>query len=112
MDNLQFMIAQGSTPYVELELPFDMPEGAEAVVSIQQKNTVRLEYDLSDDELAIDGNDRSILGLSMTEHDTFVLAVGDAEIQVRVKTDDGVDTFKPIPGVIVPAYNKEVMTDA
>ena len=111
MDNLRFMIAQGSTPTLELGFPFEITDGCFVIVSIWQNRQIALEYDSDDSELVVDATDKSIVRITMPEADTFSLAVGDVEIQVRAKTADGIDTFLPIPGAIVPSYNKEELTD-
>lgn len=112
MDNRQFMIAQGSTPIFELGLPFELPDGSKVNICIWQDRAVVLEFDSTGGNPSVDTSDKSVLRLELSQADTFALAVGDAELQVRVQTADGIDTFLPIPGVVIPSYNKEVWSDA
>ena len=124
MDNHQFMIAQGSTPRIELALPFEFPDsGGVAFVTFSQQDKNVLEYGLNGTATAAivgtgsltrDSDDKSILVLSMTQADTLGLSVGDAELQVRVKTTDGgqtfADTFAPLTGAIVKAHKTGVIS--
>ena len=118
MDQLQFAIAQGSTPRVELLLPFSMPSGTIAFATFAQNNTAVLEFGMNGTPteaiagagtLTKDAEDSSMLVLEMTQEDTLALKPGDAELQVRVKTNDGADTFFPIPGVIIKAIKPGVI---
>ena len=113
MDQLQFIIAQGSTPRLELALPFRFPDsGGKAFVTFSQAGTNVLEYGLNGTatpaivgtgQLTVDSNDKSMLVLEMEQADTLKLSPGDIELQVRVKTTDGADTFEPLVGAVLKA---------
>lgn len=112
MNHRVFMIAQGSTPTLELQLPFEAPRNAVAYVTITQEDEPVLEYALNASptasikgggKLIFDVDDRSVLLLTMTQADTLKLVNGDVELQVRIRTNDGADTFYPIPGGVVQA---------
>ena len=119
MDNLQFMIAQGSTPRLEMELPFEFPAGGKAFATFSQGDRNVLEYGLNasataaiagSGTLAVSSDDDSVLALTMTQADTFVLTPGDAELQIRVKTSDGADTFVPLVGAVLKAHKTGVIS--
>lgn len=112
MNHRVFMIAQGSTPTLELELPFEAPVAAVAYATFTQEDEPVLEYAYNSSptaaikaggKLIFDADDRSVLLLSMTQADTLKLVNGDVELQVRIRTNDGADTFYPIPGGVVQA---------
>lgn len=112
MDQLQFIIAQGSTPRLELALPFRFPDGGKAFVTFSQLGTNVLEYGLNGTptpaiagtgQLTVDSSDKSMLVLEMEQADTLKLSPGDIELQVRVKTTDGADTFEPLVGAVLKA---------
>lgn len=119
MDNLQFMIAQGSTPRIEFALPFDLTSADVISVVVVQSDTIVREFGKNytpppntsnGSTLEIDVDDASVLALNLSQADTLILAPGDAEIQIRVKTSDGADTFFPITGAVVRAYKKGVLS--
>ncbi len=120
MNNLNFMITQGSTPRIEMGLPFDFPEsGGKAFATISQGGKAVLEYGLNgtptatiagSGTLTVSDDDASVLALRMTQTDTLTLTEGDAELQVRVKTSDGADTFLPIVGEVVAASKRGVIS--
>lgn len=120
MDNLNFRIAQGSTPRLELELPFSLPDsGVKAFVTFSQGGVNVLEYSYGGTatpaiagtgELTVDSSDMSMLLLTMTQSDTLSLAAGDIELQVRLKTPDGVDTFDPLVGEVMKAKKGGVIS--
>ena len=112
MDQLQFIIAQGSTPRLELALPFRFPDGGKAFVTFSQGEKDVLEYGLNGTatpaiagagSITVNSNDKSMLVLEMTQADTLLLTPGDIELQVRVKTTDGADTFEPLVGAVLKA---------
>ena len=121
MDNLNFRIAQGSTPRLELELPFQLPDsGVKAYVTFSQGGVNVLEYSYPSGsatpaiagtgELNVDAHGRAGFILEMTQADTFSLAAGDVELQVRLKTPDGVDTFEPLVGEVMKAKKGGVIS--
>lgn len=113
MNNLNFLIFQGTTPTLELVMPLELDVDDAAVVTIRQGDTDVLEYGMNaDPTAAISGTgtlelqegDQSVLLLAMTQADTLGLTVGDAELQLRIVTDEGADAFVPIPGAVGPAF--------
>lgn len=109
----QFLIAQGSTPWLELCLPLELTNSTVIYVDICQGRDIVIEYNKNgttdldikgDGTLSIDEDDATVLILSMTQGDTLRLIEGETEIQVRVKTGDGADTLIPVWGMTVPAY--------
>lgn len=119
MDNLQFRIAQGSTPSLELGLPFEADVDDVVFVTFTQSDRNVLEYGMNGTpsvliagagELSIDDDDPSIMVLTMTQADTFKLTPGDAELQLRILTVDGADTFFPLVGEIIKANKTGVIT--
>lgn len=120
MDNLNFRIAQGSTPRLELEIPFQLPDsGVKAYVTFSQGGVNVLEYALNGTPtpaiagtgtLSVDSSDHSVLVLAMTQSDTLGLDAGDAELQVRLITPDGADTFAPIVGEIIKSKKGGVIS--
>lgn len=119
MDNKQFVITQGSTPSLEMCLPFEMPGSGTAFATFSQGDAAVLEYGLNGTPtagiagtgtLALDTEDSSMLVLSMSQTDTLSLTHGDVELQVRVKTDDGADTYFPLIGEVIRAAKQGVIT--
>lgn len=115
MNNLNFLIFQGTTPTIELVMPLELDVDDAAVVTIRQGDTDVLEFGMNaEPTAAISGSgtlelqegDQSVLLLAMTQADTLKLTVGDAEIQLRVSTQDGADTFAPVVGAVGPAFRK------
>lgn len=120
MDQLVFKIAQGSTPRLELGLPFTLPDsGVKAFVTFSQGGANVLEYSYGGTAtpaiagtgtLSVDSSDKSMLVLSMTQADTLRLTPGDIELQVRLKTTDGADTFEPLVGMVLKAKKGGVIS--
>lgn len=119
MDNHEFVIIQGSTPRIEMALPFEFPDNGVAFATFAQKNKAVLEYGLhgtatpeivGSGSLALDAEDSSMLVLTMTQADTLGLTPGDAELQLRIKTTDGADTFFPLVGAVVRAWKTGVIS--
>lgn len=121
MNNLNFLIMQGTTPTVELVMPLELAQDDMAVVTFRQGDKDVLEYGLNAEArediagtgelvFADDGEDRSVLLLNMSQSDTLGLTVGDAELQLRIVTDDGADSFVPVPGAIGPAFRNGSLT--
>jgi hypothetical protein len=120
MDNHQYIITQGSTPTLELRLPFEFPDtGGVAFATFAQGDKNVLEYGLNGTAtaliagtgtLTVAEDDASVLYLAMTQADTLKLTPGDVELQLRVKTTDGADTFLPVIGAVVKAHKTGVIT--
>jgi len=121
MNNLNFLIFQGTTPTIELVMPLELAEDDAAVVTIRQGDTDVLEYALNAEArediagtgtlvFADDGTDRSVLLVNMSQADTLGLTVGDAELQLRIVTDVGADAFVPVVGAVGPAFRRGVLT--
>ncbi len=118
MDNLNFLIYQGSTPTLELVLPLELNVDDVAVATLRQGDVDVLEWALNETPReAIAGNgtltlhedDPSVLLLAMTQADTLALEPVDAELQLRVVTQEGADTFVPVVGAVGPAYRGGVL---
>lgn len=121
MNNLNFLIFQGTTPTIELVMPLELAADDAAVVTIRQGDADVLEYALNAEArseiagtgalvFADDGTDRSVLLVNMSQADTLGLTVGDAELQLRIVTDEGADAFVPIPGAVGPAFRRGALT--
>lgn len=123
MDQLNFIIPQGSTPRIEMGLPFELPDGSTAYATFSQADRSVLEYAYNGTatpsiagtgSLTRDADDKSLLILAMSQADTLGLKPGDAELQIRVKTtisgESFADTFASIPGVIVKAHKLGVIS--
>lgn len=118
MSRYDTTLIQGSTPTMDLEFPFSIPDsGAAVVVTIVQEERTVLEYAYGTSPtpaVAASGRltrseEDGVMVLEMTQADTFHLAPGDIEIQCRIRTDDGADTFAPLLGRVLEAFNKEVL---
>ena len=121
MDNLQFKIAQGSTPILELAFPFEVDGDHDVVyVDIAQGDKVKREWHKNGSAaaagiagtgtLTVSEDDASVMLLSMSQADTLALTPGDAELQIRVKTSTGTDTFVPLVGAVLKAYKQGVIS--
>lgn len=120
MDNLQFVIAQGSTPKLSLAFPFEVDADDVVYASIAQDGKVKREWTMNGSPatdgragtgtLEIDEDDASVMVLSMTQADSLALTAGDAELQIRIKTSSGADTFLPLVGAIVKAHKTGEIT--
>ena len=120
MDNHQFIIVQGSTPTLELVFSFDVDVDDVVYVTFSQHDANVLEYTMNGTvspayiagtgTLEIDTGDSSVMLLTMTQADTLGLTPGDVELQVRVKTADGADTFFPLVGEVVRSHKTGVIT--
>lgn len=123
MNNLNFLIFQATTPTLELVMPMELAVDDAALVTIRQGDTDVLEYGLNAEAradiagsgtlaFADDGTDTSVLLVNMSQADTLGLTVGDAELQLRVVTQDGADAFIPVPGAVGPAFRHGVLGKA
>ena len=107
MRSPQFWIFRGSTPTLELELPF--PAAPEDVIylTLSQGSEPRVEYAIngtpdpySTGSLAISPEDPRLLVAGFTQRDTLNLRAGDCSLQVRIRTSEGADTFLPLRGFV------------
>ena len=103
----QFFFFRGSTPTLELALPFALGAGDAAYLTLSQDGLNPLEYAYNGQQASyVQGSltpleeDPKTLAVSMTQADTLRLQAGDCELQLRVKTDQGADAFFPIFGQI------------
>ena len=60
--------------------------------------------------LTISDDDASVMLLAMSQADTLALTPGDAELQIRIKTSAGTDTFVPLVGAVLKAYKTGVIS--
>lgn len=78
-------IRRGTTPKIKCELPFDVSELAEAIMTIRQHGTVCIEKSIQDADC-----DGYLLSYPLSQEDTLKLDhESPVEIQVRVKTTYG-----------------------
>lgn len=111
-----FMLAQGSTPTLELQLPIDVSGNSWIIyVTFSQDNAVVMEYTSGGTptvtptpptgSLSVYNLQTNLLLVSMTQADTLRLAPGDVTVQVRIKNSDTglADTFLPLHGQCVRA---------
>ena len=110
----EFEIYRGSTPLLECGLPLELSGSDVVYASFAQGNRVVLEYRINgsaDPELtpptgsmSLDPQNAAILRIQMTQADTLRLEAGDADLQLRIKTNDGADTLIPVHGWVGKAY--------
>ncbi len=110
----QFFFFRGSTPVLELALPFALEAGDAAVLTLAQDGWTVLEYSLSGSTgvggtMAPAEDDPTLLLVEMTQADTLRLQTGDCELQLRVRTDAGAETFCPVFGQIGQARKQGVI---
>ena len=110
----QFFFFRGSTPTLELALPFALKAGDAAVLTLAQNGLTVLEYRLSGSTgvggtMVAAEEDPALLLVEMTQADTLRLETGDCELQLRVRTDAGAETFCPVFGQIGQARKSEVI---
>ena len=120
MDNHQFIIVQGSTPTLELVFAFEVDVDDIVFATFSQNDSNVLEYSMNGTvspayiagtgTLEIATGDSSVMLLAMSQADTLGLTPGDVELQVRVKTADGADTFLPLIGDVVRAHKTGVIS--
>lgn len=118
MSKYDFKFFQGSTPSMELVLPLKIPQDAAVVVTVAQEGKCVLEYALGASarpafagtgQLEIDSEEEGVLILTMTQADTLKLEPGDIELQCRIRTEAGADTFDPLLGLVLCAHRREVL---
>ena len=115
-----FMLYQGSTPTLELVLPIELQPTDVVYATFSQDEERVLEYHINGTNsvvppppagtLRLDVHDGHTLLLEMTQADTFRLQPGDTELQLRIKTEDGADTFIPALGYVGKARKEGVIT--
>ena len=76
---------RGTTPKLEVTIPFDTGQLAEAYITISQKGRIVIDKPLS--EIICDGN---VMSLHLTQDETLKLKADSiSEIQIRVRTNTG-----------------------
>ena len=112
----QFLIFRGSTPTLALQLPFSPASTDVVFVTFSQRDLVLLEYARNGTPspagagtLSLSEDEPDTLLLEMTQADTLRLLAGDCRLQVRVKTDEGADTFFPVTGCVGEALKEGVI---
>ena len=112
----QFFLFRGSTPTLELGLPLALGAADTAYLTLAQNGGKVLEYAFNGQQaLSVQGvlapldTDPRTLAVSMTQADTLRLQAGDCELQLRVKTAEGADTFFPLFGQIGEARKDGVI---
>lgn len=111
-----FCIPRGSTPTLELELPFAADPEDVIYLTFSQADRPVLELARNGTavqpgtgSLQVDAADPCLLLASLTQADTLRLEAGDCLLQVRIRTAGGADTFLPIPGRIGEALKGGVI---
>ena len=110
----QFAVWQGTDFSLEVRLPYELASGDAAVATLSQGFVPVLEYRLNveaaesapEGRIVVDSEDAHVLRIEMTQADTLQLAAGEVELQVRVRTDEGAETFAPVLGMIGAAANR------
>lgn len=105
----QFQIMQGQECYLYLSCPIDLTDCTKIYLTIVQDGKVFGEFSelnaLSEyGEISIDDEESTDLVLHLTQAATLDLNAGECEIQIRVKTSDGADTFLPVWGMVGKAF--------
>ena len=103
----RFILPRGSTPTLELRLPFALAEEDTVYLTISQQGTPVLEYarngtaqPAAAGSLRLSEDEADLLLAEMTQADTAALQEGDCELQLRVKTALGADTFPVLRGFV------------
>ena len=103
----QFLFFRGSSPTLELVMPLRLSASDTVYATFSQGGVTALEYACNGTpspagtgtlSLAPDAPDTLLL--SMTQADTLALAAGECALQLRVRTQDGADTFPPLRGCV------------
>ena len=107
----QFFFFRGSTPTLELALPFALGEADAAVLTLAQDGQIVLEYARGADGegLSVPADEPDLLRIRLPQADTLRLTAGDCELQLRIRNADGAVTFYPIFGQIGQARKEEVI---
>ena len=118
----KFVIMQGSTPTIDVEIPLDVSGGGcKVYLDIIQGDEIVLEYTMNGTQapadirptgtLVGDVYEGTLLILSMTQADTLRLDEGDAAIQLRYISALGdADTTIPVFGFVGKAYKSGVIS--
>lgn len=116
MDESQFLFFRGSTPTLELALPLAVDWSDTLFLTLCQQGEKVLEYAMNGSPspaaggtLSRDETQENLLLLTMTQADTLALETGDLVLQLRIRTADGADTFRPIVGRVGPCLKEGVI---
>ncbi len=103
----QFVFFRGSTPTLELELPLTLAEGDAVYATFAQGGETVLEYAWGgtaqiapEGSLTRSGTEDRVLLLQMTQADTLRFRSGECELQLRIRTAAGADSFPPCLGLV------------
>ena len=113
----EFVIARGSTPCLEVGMPLELESGDVIYATFAQNRRALLEYNLDcsapdasrtpSGTMKIDGDNKRILRICLSQTDTLRLEAGETELQIRMKRTDGddvlADTFHPWTGMVIGA---------
>lgn len=116
-DKVLFRVNQGTDYGLEIALPYEIGADDPVVVTVAQGGAEALRYHRNDVDAAdpptgeiLLSEDGMTLTVAMTQADTLRLDAGDAEVQVRVKTADGAETFDAVRGIVGAAvYTGELL---
>jgi len=116
MEEALFLFFRGSTPTLELVLPLAVGYSDKVYLTLAQGGRPVVEYAMNGSAspagtgtLRRAEEDENVLLLTMTQADTLALAVGDAELQLRLKNSVGADTFRPLTGRVGPVRKEGVI---
>ncbi|MBR6378018.1 MAG: hypothetical protein IKS05_09705 [Oscillospiraceae bacterium] len=116
MNEAQFLFFRGSTPTLELALPLAVDWSDSLYLTLCQRGEKVLEYAMNgvpspaaQGTLTRDEAQENLLLLTMTQADTLALDSGEVELQLRIRTQDGADTFRPLLGQVGPARKEGVI---
>lgn len=103
METPRMLFFRGSTPTLELELPLELTDEDTAFLTISQQSEPVLEYAMNatpspaaQGRMYLCPNNPRLLLVEMAQADTVRCLAGDCELQLRIKTEFGADTFYPI----------------
>ena len=99
-----FFFFRGCSPVLELWLPLSLDEQSVLCATFSQGGQIMLEcvqnvQSHSRSEIAPEVDGRMVR-LALTEQETMDFLPGDCELQLRVRTEAGSDTFFPLCGAV------------
>lgn len=111
-----FLILRGSTPVLKMELPVQPEEADVIYLTFRQGSRNVLEYarngtasPAGTGTLRLSETEPNLLEAEMTQADTLRLDAGECVIQVRLRGEDGAQTFFPVVGRVGEALKQGVI---
>lgn len=110
MTQPQFCFFRGSTPTFELLLPLDCRAEDVLYATFSQAGETVVEYAQNGQPQrpgtgVLEAAGRTV-EIRMTQDDSLAFACGECELQLRIKTEDGADTFFPLWGMVGPVQKE------